>query len=385
MRPKIGAIRRGDPQLRRVFLVIAQMLESGGPGGAETVLLQLSDRLIEMGHTVVPVRYDDGETWLNEQLDQRGLTPEYLKLRRPVDRLAVRELAEALSARGVEILHSHEFTMAVYGAAAARRRKFPHVTTMHGNQTMANAWRRRVALRWAFRGSDAVVAVSEATRADLEERLGARAGMIHTIPNGIPCRPGDAAGPTREFGIRADEIVILAVGNLVPRKGHIILLQALALLEERGSTVPWRVIIAGRGKERERLLAFSREQGMDDRVHLAGHRDDIPDLQEAADILCMPSLWEGLPLAVLEGMHAGNCVVASASSGIPEAISDGENGLLVPPGEVAALAEALARVMGDERLRQQLAAAGLDTARRRFSVEGMADSYEEIYRRALGA
>lgn len=360
------------------------MLESGGPGGAETVLLQLSDRLIEMGHTVVPVRYDDGETWLNGQLEQRGLSPEYLTLRRSVDRRAARELADALAGRGVEVLHSHEFTMAVYGAAAARRLKLPHVTTMHGNQTMADAWRRRVALRWAFRRSDAVVAVSEATRADLRERLGTRAGNISTIPNGIPSRPGDATGPTQEFGIRAGEIVILAVGNLVPRKGHIILLQALAMLEGKGSAVPWRVIIAGRGEERDRLLAFARDNGMEERVHLAGHRDDIPDLQEAAHILCMPSLWEGLPLAVLEGMHAGNCVVASASSGIPEAISDGVNGLLVPPGDVGALATALERVMRDERLRKRLADAGLDTARQRFSVEGMANRYVEIYQRASG-
>jgi len=378
-----GSDLRLNSQLWRGFLVIAQMLESGGPGGAETVLLQLSDRLIEMGHTVVPVRYDDGETWLNEQFDRRGLSPEYLKLRRPVDPRAVRELAEALSGRGVEILHSHEFTMAVYGAAAAGRMRVPHVTTMHGSQTMANACRRRVALRWAFRRSSAVVAVSEATRGDLEERLGLRAGIVCTVPNGIPSRSGDAKGPTREFGIRANEVVILAVGNLVPRKGHIILLQALAMLEASGSAVPWRVVIAGRGEERERLLAFARDHGISDRVHLAGHRDDIPNLQKAADILCMPSLWEGLPLAVLEGMHAGNCVVASASSGIPEAISDGENGLLVPPGDVAALADALGRVMRDEKLRRRLANAGLDTARQRFSLEGMANRYEEIYRRAL--
>ncbi|MEQ9399195.1 MAG: glycosyltransferase family 4 protein [Longimicrobiales bacterium] len=361
-------------------LVIAQMLESGGPGGAETVLLQLSDELMRRGHRVVPIRYRDGETWLDGQLRERELEPLYLPLKRAVDPAAVSALRGHLHTRGVHVVHSHEFTMAVYGAAATRRMSLRHVVTMHGNQTMTDAWRRRMALRWAFRQSHAVAAVSRATRTVLESRLGSRAGRILTIPNGIPSRPGDARGPTAEFGIRPDEVVVLAVGNLVPRKGHILLLQSLAILEEQGLSVPWRVIIAGRGEERERLEAFAREAGIADRVHLPGHRDDVPDLQAAAHILCMPSLWEGLPLAVLEGMHAGNCVVASDSSGIPEAIDDGRNGLLVPPGEVEPLAGALRRVLEDRDLRERLAREGLETARTRFSVAAMADRYEKLYR-----
>lgn len=365
-------------------LVIAQMLESGGPGGAENVLLQLSDRLIELGHTIVPVRCRDGETWLDGQLEARGMPPEYLELRRPLDLSAVQSLAKVFEARQVDVVHSHEFTMAVYGAAAAGRVGAPHVTTMHGNQTMMQAWRRRVALRWAFRRSHAVVAVSQSTRANLQERLGGHV-PIRTVHNGIPRRRGDASKPAAELGITPEEVVVLAVGNLVERKGHIILLRALASLVAQGLSVPWRLIIAGRGAEMPRLQAYAEQSGISDRVHLVGHRDDIPDLQAAADILCMPSLWEGLPLAVLEGMHAGNCVIASATSGIPEAITDGRDGLLVPPGEVAALAGALGRVFSDRALRTRLAEAALQTAGRRFSVEGMAAGYEELYVEALAA
>jgi len=360
-------------------LTIAQMLESGGPGGAETVLLQLSDELLSRGHRIVPIRYRDGETWLDENLRERGLEPVYLPLRRAVDFKAPGALREILRERGVDVVHSHEFTMAVYGAAALRGTDTPHVVTMHGNQTMADAWRRRVALRWAFRRSAAVVAVSAATRVDLEERLGLAPGAVHTIPNGIPRRPGDGSGPISEFGISQNDIVILAVGNLVERKGHIVLLRALARLEDEGLQVPWRVIIAGRGEQRPALEAFAEKSGFADRVHLPGHRDDIPDLQEAAHIVCMPSLWEGLPLAVLEGMHAGNCVIASRTSGIPEAIDEGEHGLLVPPGDVGALAAALRRVLEDSGLRERLALAAERRARAEFSVAGMTDRYVRFY------
>lgn len=360
-------------------LTIAQMLESGGPGGAETVLLQLSDELRARGHRIVPVRMPDGETWLNGQLRERGLDPLQFSLTRSVDPAAVGRLAELLAGAGVDAVHSHEFTMAVYGAAAAKRLGIPHVITMHGNQTMADKLRRRMALRWAYRRSRSVVAVSQATRTDLLERLGSRAGPIEVIPNGVPSRPGDATGPRAEFGIREDEVVILAVGNLSRRKGHIVLLQAMARLVGEGMDTPWRVIIAGRGDEMENLSAFAEEAGISHRVHLAGHRDDIPDLQEAAHILCMPSLWEGLPLAVLEGMHAGNCIVATRTSGIPEAITSEENGLLVEPGSVDELARAIQRVLEDTDLRDRLSVAALDTARSRFSIQGMTEKYEVLY------
>ena len=361
-------------------LRIAQMLESGGPGGAETVLLQLSDELHSRGHQIIPVRCRDGETWLDDQLRERGWEPLYFPIQKPVDWRAARSLRAMLAEQEVDVVHSHEFTMAVYGAAAADKLGLPHVITMHGNQTINDALRRRMALRWAFRRSVAVVAVSEATRKDLRERLGRTARGVVTVPNGVPRRPGSPDGPRREFGIADTDVVVLAVGNLVERKGHIILLRALAQLTEEGCTVPWRLIIAGRGPEREALEALAEQAGLTERVHLAGHRDDVPDLQAAASVLCMPSLWEGLPLAVLEGMHAGNCVIASETSGIPEAITDGANGLLVPPGDVPALAAALRAVLEDEALRARLGAAALDTAGSKFSVAGMADRYEELYR-----
>jgi glycosyltransferase involved in cell wall biosynthesis len=359
---------------------IAQMLESGGPGGAETVLLQLSDELRARGHEIVVIRCQDGETWLDEELGKRGIPVEYLPLARAVDPWAARTLEELLRRHEVEVAHSHEFTMTVYGAAACSRLGIPHIVTMHGNSTTNDALRRRVALRWAFRRSHSIVAVSDATRIDLGERLGRSAADVVTIPNGVPFREGKPLGPTQDFGIQPSEVVILAVGSAVPRKGHIILLRALAQIEEEGCEVPWRAIIAGRGEERPKLQAFADASAVGDRIHIAGHRDDIPDLQAAASVLCMPSLWEGLPLAILEAMHAGNCIVASATSGIPEAIRDDDNGLLVPPGDVDALASALRRVLEDPSLRARLGAVAKRDAQSRFSIDVMTSRYEELYR-----
>jgi glycosyltransferase involved in cell wall biosynthesis len=173
------------------------------------------------------------------------------------------------------------------------------------------------------------------------------------------------------------------VGNLIERKGHAVLLHALAAIGGRGTHVPWRLAIAGEGVERPRLEALTREYGLTDRVRLLGARNDIPDLQAGADVFVMPSLWEGLPLAVLEAMVAGKPIVASRTSGIPEAIEDGRQGVLVPPGDVQALADALWRLMNEPELRASLGRAALERARSRFTIAAMVDQYERLYRQYL--
>lgn len=368
-------------------LRIAMMLETDGPGGAEYVLLQLSEELRRRGHTVVPVGPEQGVGWLRDKLRAAGFEREKFTLRRPLDWGCVRGLREVFARRRVELVHSHEFTMAVYGAMAARLSRLPHLITMHGNERMTRALRRRIALRWAFRNSWATVAVSSATKQSLDRDLGLAPGVVRVIRNGIPRRPGNPDPVRRELGVRPGEVLLLAVGNLDPRKGHIVLLRALARLEAEGLGVPWRLAIAGGrgGPERDRLAAFAAEHRMSDRVHLLLKRDDVPDLNAAADVFCMPSLWEGLPLALLEAMLAGKAIVASAASGIPEAIADGEQGLLVPPGDDAALAGALGKVLRDPDLRDRLGEAARRRAEAEFTIERMADRYERLYADALAA
>jgi glycosyltransferase involved in cell wall biosynthesis len=138
-------------------------------------------------------------------------------------------------------------------------------------------------------------------------------------------------------------------------------------------------VIAGEGDQRPQLEAFRATSGLASRIHLPGHRADVGDLQAAAHVLVMPSLWEGLPLAILEGMFAGNAVVASNASGIPEAVRDGVDGLLVPPGDVDALAGALHTLLEDAALRKRMGASAAAHARSRFSIRRMMDDYEALY------
>jgi glycosyltransferase involved in cell wall biosynthesis len=358
-------------------LRIALMIECDGPGGAELMMLELAKELRARGHTVLPVGLSAGTGWLGARFVAAGFEPVSFELRRPLDLAAVRELTTILRDFRADVVHSHEFTMAIYGAAAAKRANARHVITMHGGLYYAAAWRRRAALRWATRRSHALVGVSDATASALERILGIDRSRLHVVPNGIPLRTGVRARLRTELAIAPGELLIVSVGNLYPVKGHAVLIDALAKLRERTG---WRLAIAGRGEEEARLRAQAATAGIGDRVHLLGFRDDVTDILAAGDLFTMPSLSEGLPLALVEAMSFGLPVVVTRVGGVPEVVTDGAEGLLVPPSDAGALASALGALLADSPRRQKMGEAARTRALRDYALSTMADRYERLYR-----
>jgi glycosyltransferase involved in cell wall biosynthesis len=371
-RPSMTAM----PRLR-----IAMMLESDGPGGAEMMVLRLSEELRRRGHTIIPVGPTHGVGWLGDHFRRLGFAPEVFRLERPIDPGCVRGLMNLFREHRIDAVHSHEFTMAVYGAAASRLLNLPHVITMHGGLKVWKALRRRIALRWAMRQADHTVMVSRATQRQFATELGVIESLFTVVPNGVPPADGNAARVRAEFGIEERDCVLLAVGTLERHKGHQVLLEAMARLVSAGLGTPWKLIIAGgRGGDQHRsLLEYIRAQGLGERVNIVLNRNDVADLLVLADIFVMPSLWEGLPMAVLEAMVARKAIVATAIAGIPEAIVDGCEGLLVQPGDVATLADALRLLLADPARRAALGDAAATRANRDFTVAVMAKRYEALY------
>ncbi len=367
-------------------LTIALLLESDGPGGAEVIVLEMARELQARGHRVIPIGPAIGIGWLGERLAECGLQQVSFTKRHPLDPRWIRDFRRIFLAHNVDIVHSHEFSMAVYGTAAARTLGIPAVNTLHGAQSMTEVLRRRVALRWALRNAKGNFTVSHATKRQLDADLGLNDDMIGVVWNGIPVRSGDRERTRSALGVAADELLVLAIGTLEERKGHRFLLDALTSLPS-GSTPKWRLAVAcGRGGPmRDGLETLARERGVADRLQLLTYRNDIPDLLAAADVFSMPSLWEGLPLALLEAMVARKPIVASRTSGIPEAIADGQTGLLTEPGDVEALTDALGRLLADAGLRERLAREAQSVALQSFTISAMVNAYEAIYAKGLAA
>jgi glycosyltransferase involved in cell wall biosynthesis len=364
---------------RQPGLRIALLGETGGPGGAERMMLQLAVELRARGHEVVPVGPERRNPWLRTRFRDLGFEPRTYALRAPVDPLCLARIAGIIRGARADVVHSHEFFTAVYGGAAAWLLRRPHVLTMHGGRYYAGRGYRRAALRWIAQRSRAVVAVSAATANDLAGGLGLASSEVRVIRNGIRPEAGDSGKLRAELGLGSDELLIVAIGNLYQVKGHIVLLRALALLEDSGAAPPWRLAVAGRGAEEAALRAFVESRGWERRVSLLGFREDAADVLAAADVFALPSLSEGLPLALAEAMWAGKAIVASRTGGIPEVVTHGAEALLAEPGDEGALAACLRELLGQPELRARLGRSARVRAEQDLSVERMADEYERVY------
>jgi len=224
--------------------------------------------------------------------------------------------------------------------------------------------------RTAYRLAHVVVANSDAASA-LLRREGVPPHKIRTIANGLDIT--QFAPPAHRPDVRR----ILIVANLRPEKGHDLLIDASVRIADRHPAVEFQV--AGDGPLRDDLIARAVANGVRDRFHFLGHRNDVPALLAASDLFVLPSRSEASPNAVIEAMAAGLPVVASRMGGIPELITPGVTGELVPPGDATGLAECLMSLIERPAHRHALGSAARAHVARRYSFDRMVASFEELY------
>ena len=295
-------------------------------------------------------------------------------------------LSAELTRHRLDVFHSPDFIPPAFGAG--RRVITVHdLTFLHYPDFLTAESRRYYSdqIGWAVASADHIAADSEATRNDLIHLLGVAAGKVTTVPL--------AVGPlhTRDYAPEAiDDTLaqhglslgfILAVGTLEPRKNLPLLLRAYALLREKRMATQPLVLAGGKGWKYDEIFQTIDDLGLNEHVrHLSGLTDvAVAHLYRGAGVLAFPSRYEGFGLPALEAMHAGCPVVASNRGSLPEVV--GEAGILLPPDDPAAWAEALARVLTDETTRDALRRAGRKQAGR-FTWRRTAEAMLAIYRGA---
>ncbi len=264
------------------------------------------------------------------------------------------------------------------GARAARRAGVGAVVqTLHLPWLLADRGKRRPFFR-AVREVDRLIAVSQAQRATYE-RIGVPPGQLTTVPNGISARrPGPGRRAAREaLGLRPDQPVVMTIGRLTVMKGQRYLVESVPHLADRFPDLA--VLVLGQGHLQAQLEEQAAALGVQDCVRLLGHRTDARMLLDAADVFVLPSRHEGMPLAAMEAMEAGLPVVATRVIGSEEVVADGESGLLVPPQDADALAEALATLLAHPELRARYGAAGRRRYLKQFTSERMAEQTVAVY------
>lgn len=298
------------------------------------------------------------------------------------DASVVRRAAEACRRLGVDVWHGHDYKTNVLGLLVARRRPMRLVSTVHGwvHHTRVTPLYYAVD-RWALRRYERVVCVSP----DLVDRCG-RAGVAQErlvlIENAIDTdrfrRRRAPHAAKQALGLPAEGLLIGAVGRLSPEKGFDRLIAVLGEMVDAG--LPIQGVILGEGGERNALQRQIDAHGLRERVRLVGFQPDPAPWFEAMDAYALSSLREGLPNVVLEAMALGTPVVATRVAGVPRLIEHGESGLVVPPGDNAALREGLTRLVGDPALRERLAREGRRVVEARYSFAARMDKMAQVYK-----
>ena len=318
---------------------------------------------------------------LAADLAAAGIPVTVIGKRFKVDPLALAKLARLVKAGRFDVVQTWIFAADAYGRIAARRAKVPVVVTA---EMAVDLWKGRSELavdRWLAGWTDRVVGNSEAVVA-FYRRAGIPNAKLTMIPSGIGDEEPPEVDPAevrRELGLPPDCPLALFAGRLAEQKGVGDLLAALDLLQHVRPEL--RSLIVGDGPLRGRLEAAARgfRLDIDRRVRFLGHRDDVPRLLAAADLLVLPSLYEGLPNVVLEAMRFRKPVVATAAPGTTEVVADGRTGLLVPLRDPPALARAIRQVIQDRSLASRLGEAGRTRAEVAFAAGPMIERFAALY------
>lgn len=354
---------------------ICHIITTLDPGGAENHLLSLVTGLDRR-------RFDCDVVHLK---GEGRLAPRFADAAVPVAHFEMEGLAKATSwprlvgwlrERRYDVVHTHLFKADVYGGLAAERAGVPAIVSTKHNE---DQYLRKRLYRWVGRRTASkarrVVCISEAVRRFFLDVAGLPGELLEVIPYGIeplpPLPRAEGHALRAELGIPLETPLVVTIGRLTRQKGQADLVRAMARVD------PGTLLIVGHGEEERSLRACALEAGVGERVKFAGWRSDVRRILTASDVFCLPSRWEGFGLVLLEAMREERPIVATSVGAIPEVL-DGV-GYVVPPGDVAGLADALRQALYNPIQAEALGRAGRRRMETEYGLARMIDRWSALY------
>jgi glycosyltransferase involved in cell wall biosynthesis len=354
---------------------ITHLIDGLGAGGAERLLVAYAPRLARLGYEVeVVVLQERGAIRMHDQLTAAGIPVRKI----PVDQLRrvdqVIGFHREMKKSGSDLVHAHLEFASMLSAVSAHVQDRAMVATLHTldapDAVDRNSLRRWLMYKTLERYADKVICLTRAN-AEIARRTGLGSAAVEILANGIEVDQfgatpmQDRAAIRGQFGIPLDAALAVAVCVLRPEKGLDRLLQAFPAVRAR--TPGAHLLIVGDGPEMDSLTGIVAAEGLAGFVHFAGYRRDVSDIMQASDVFVLPTMFDAQPTVIIEAMASSLPVVSTTFAGVPDMVTDGEHGLLVPPDDVPALTEALARVIGDPELARRMGRAGRARAEAEFA------------------
>ncbi len=390
--PDLSIMIQAFPRQLRVIPIddrptICHVIHALGVGGAEVLLDQMIRRMQKEFRCIVAVLDEIGE--IGTRLQEDGFIVEHLHRQPGIDRGCATRLRQFSDREGAVILHAHQctpFFQAMLSRGLTGRR--PVVFTEHGRHFPDVPSRKRAIVnRLLLKRHDRLFGCGAAVRQALIDNEGLPESRVKVIYNGVDLKTlsqpsaGARERIREEFRYSPTDFVAVLVARLHELKDH---RTALKAVDEARNRIPGlRLLLAGDGDQRTAIEQTIRERGLEQTVTLAGTRKDIADLLSASDVFLMSSISEGIPLTVIEAMAARRPVVSTAVGGLPELIEHGVSGMLAPSGDASSLANSLIELYQSPALRSQMAEVAARRAQEKFSLQGMLNSYRDVYNDVL--
>ena len=356
----------------------------GGIGGSERHVLALLPALRERGIDARFLGLDDTRNAPDAfyaALAGHDVPVDRLPCPRDVDPRLARQVAQAVRAVRPDVVHTHLIHADVYGAFAAARARATLVSTKHNDDPFRSG-RTRHLEKLLTRRAALVVCITAALASFNRDVVGLPPAKLRVVHYGLDAPPAPW-GPPGGPDLPAEAPVLLAIARLVPQKGLDTAIEALAHVRERHADA--RLVVLGEGPLQGELGALAGARGLADAVSFPGRVGDVALWLRRCSLLLHTARWEGFGLALLEAMLCARPIVASSVSSIPEIVADGETGLLVPPDDPLAAADAVSALLDDPVRAAALGVAGEARARAEFSVAKMADRTAAVYEEALSS
>jgi glycosyltransferase involved in cell wall biosynthesis len=367
---------------------VLECIRQGQIGGGESHLLSLVENLDRSRFEPIVLSFTEGP--MVDRLRALGVKTHVIYTEKPFDITQWGAVKNWLRVEKPDLIHAHGTRASSNTLWAARSLRIPLIYTIHGwsFHDDQSAFVRRLRIlgeKYLVNRTSINISVSASNRqSGLDNIRGLQALVIN---NGIDLEkyaPGKIFTNIRaELNIPADALLVIFIARFTAHKQPLTLIRAF---REALTVLPdMHLLMVGDGDEKAAGLQLVKDFGLTDSVHFQAFRQDVPDVLAAADIFVLPSLWEGLPIGLLEAMAMGKAVIATRVDGTIEVVRPEENGLLVEPGDIPALAATLVRLGKDRELRDRLSQKAQETIQQQFNAAIMTRKIEAVYTSLLPA
>jgi glycosyltransferase involved in cell wall biosynthesis len=364
-------------------LRILHLISSSGFLGAENVVLELSKESAKQGYWVtigILENRNNLHMELAERAKEEGIKVQIFPCKGRFDLDTIASIRDFTDREQPNILHSHGYKSNFYAWRAVSGKNIPWIITNHGKRVGMKLTVYNWLNIFLMKKADKLIAVSREI-ADEMTKKGIPSTKILVIDNGIDLQRFTNHRKNNDlresFGLNGNNKIIGTIGSLTEEKGHIHLIEAARQVTDKYTEC--RFLIVGDGGQRQFLEEKTSRLGLSGRVIFTGSRKEVPEILSMLDAFVLPSLKEGLPMALLEAMASKVPVIASKVGAIPKIIEDGINGMLIPPRDPDAIAKAINTMFSDSTSAKEMALKGFEKVRDHFSSKLMYEKYMTVY------